>query len=452
MAQFDLIVIGAGPGGYETALLAAERGKKVLLVNGGHLGGTCLNAGCIPTKCMVRDAAVVSMMKDPEEFGVANVSFDVDFSRVVERRNKVVSTLREGIDALLKRAKVTVVEGFASFVDASSIRVNDEVYSASDIIIATGSESKSIPVPGADEKWVLDSTDILSIDYIPQSLTIVGGGVIGLEFASVFNAFGSEVTVVEFLKNIAPTFDSDISKRLKQSLSKRGVKVLTGAAVKRIEKNEEGQIVTWFDLKGKEDSVISSDILMAVGRRPNVDGLNLEAAGVEFSPRGIPVDDMMRTNVPHIYAIGDVNARMMLAHVATYQGKRALNAIDGISDDIRFDVIPAALFTAPECGMVGVTEDAAKEKGIEIKVGKSFYRANGKALAGGESDGLCKLIFEAASDRLIGAHIMGAEAAILAQQCADFITLGATRQAISDTVFGHPTLSEVVLAAVNSVH
>ncbi len=452
MAQFDLIVIGAGPGGYETALLAAERGKKVLLVNGGRLGGTCLNAGCIPTKCMVRDAAVVSMMKDPEEFGVANVSFDVDFSRVVERRNKVVSSLREGIDALLKRAKVSVVEGFASFVDASSIRVNDEVYSASDIIIATGSESKSIPVPGADEKWVLDSTDILSIDYIPRSLTIVGGGVIGLEFASVFNAFGSEVTVVEFLKNIAPTFDSDISKRLKQSLSKRGVKVLTGAAVKRIEKNEEGQIVTWFDLKGKEDSVLSSDILMAVGRRPNVDGLNLEAAGVEFSPRGIPVDDMMRTNVPHIYAIGDVNARMMLAHVATYQGKRALNAIDGISDDIRFDVIPAALFTAPECGMVGVTEDAAKETGIDIKVGKSFYRANGKALAGGESDGLCKLIFEAATDRLIGAHIMGAEAAILAQQCADFITLGATRQAISDTVFGHPTLSEVVLAAVNSVH
>ena len=452
MAQFDIIVIGAGPGGYETALLAAERGKKVLLVNGGRLGGTCLNAGCIPTKCMVRDAAIVSMMKDPEEFGVANVSFDVDFSRVVERRNKVVSTLREGIDALLKRAKVTVVEGFASFVDASSIRVNEEVYTASDIIIATGSESKSIPVPGADEKWVLDSTDILAIDYIPKSLTIVGGGVIGLEFASVFNAFGSDVTVVEFLKNIAPTFDSDISKRLKQSLSKRGVKVLTGAAVKRIEKNEEGQIVTWFDLKGKEDSVISSDILMAVGRRPNVDGLNLEAAGVEFSPRGIPVDDMMRTNVPHIYAIGDVNARMMLAHVASYQGKRALNAIDGVSDDIRFDVIPAALFTDPECGMVGLTEDAAKEKGINIKVGKSFYRANGKALAGGESDGICKLIFEAESDRLVGAHIMGAEAAILAQQCADFITLGATRQAISDTIFGHPTLSEVVLAAVNSVH
>lgn len=452
MAQFDIIVIGAGPGGYETALLAAERGKKVLLVNGGRLGGTCLNAGCIPTKCMVRDAAIVSLMKDPEEFGVANVSFDVNFSRVVERRNKVVSTLREGIDALLKRAKVTVVEGFASFVDASSIRVNEEVYTASDIIIATGSESKSIPVPGADEKWVLDSTDILAIDYIPKSLTIVGGGVIGLEFASVFNAFGSDVTVVEFLKNIAPTFDSDISKRLKQSLSKRGVKVLTGAAVKRIEKNEEGQIVTWFDLKGKEDSVISSDILMAVGRRPNVDGLNLEAAGVEFSPRGIPVDDMMRTNVPHIYAIGDVNARMMLAHVASYQGKRALNAIDGVSDDIRFDVIPAALFTDPECGMVGLTEDAAKEKGINIKVGKSFYRANGKALAGGESDGICKLIFEAESDRLVGAHIMGAEAAILAQQCADFITLGATRQAISDTIFGHPTLSEVVLAAVNSVH
>lgn len=446
----DLIIIGAGPGGYETALLAAERGKKVVLVNGGHLGGTCLNAGCIPTKCMVKDAAVVSTCRDAGEFGVADVKFEIDFNRVIERRDRVVTQLREGIDGLLRKAGVTVVEGHAHFVDASTVRVGEEEYTAADIIIATGSESKALPIPGADADWVLDSTAILKLEYIPARLTVVGGGVIGLEFASVFNAFGSEVTVVEYMKNIAPTFDSDISKRLKQALSKRGVKIITRAAVKKIEQNEAYGIVTTYELKGKEETVVSTDLLMAVGRRPNVEGLDLEKAGVDYSPKGIPVDDNMRTNVEHIYAIGDVNARMMLAHVASYQGRRALNAIDGRTDEIRLDVVPAALFTYPECAMAGLTEEQCKERGIAVKIGKSFYRANGKALAEGESDGLCKLIFDAATGEMIGAHIMGAEASLLAQQCCDFITRRLTSAQIRDIVFGHPTLSEIVLAAVDA--
>lgn len=447
----DLLIIGAGPGGYETALLAAERGKKVILVNGGQLGGTCLNAGCIPTKCMVKDAAVVSMCREHGEFGVSDVRFEVDFNRVIARRAAVFGQLRDGIAGLLKKAGVTVVEGKAVFKNANTVTVGEEEYSARDIIIATGSESKSLPVPGADAEWVLDSTGILNLEYIPAHLVIVGGGVIGLEFASVFRAFGSEVTVIEFMKNIAPTFDSDISKRLKQALSKRGVKIITGAAVKRLEQNDEYQIVTTYDLKGKEESVVSADVLMAVGRRPNVDGLNLEAAGVDYSSRGIPVDDNMRTNVEHIYAIGDVNARLMLAHVASFQGQRALNVIDGKSDSIRFDVVPAALFTDPECAMVGLTEEQCKEKGIPVKTGKSFFRANGKALAGGESDGLCKLLFDAETEELLGAHIMGAEAALLAQQCCDFITARRTLTDIKETIFGHPTLSEVILAAAHSV-
>lgn len=447
----DLLIIGAGPGGYETALLAAERGKKVILVNGGQLGGTCLNAGCIPTKCMVKDAAVVSMCRDHGEFGVSDVRFEVDFNRVIARRATVVGQLREGIAGLLKKAGVTVVEGKAVFKNANTVTVGEEEYSARDIIIATGSESKSLPVPGADAEWVLDSTGILNLEYIPAHLVIVGGGVIGLEFASVFRAFGSEVTVIEFMKNIAPTFDSDISKRLKQALSKRGVKIITGAAVKRLEQNDEYQIVTTYELKGKEESVVSTDVLMAVGRRPNVDGLNLEAAGVDYSSRGIPVDDNMRTNVEHIFAIGDVNARLMLAHVASFQGQRALNVIDGKSDSIRFDVVPAALFTDPECAMAGLTEEQCKEKGIPVKTGKSFFRANGKALAGGESDGLCKLLFDAETEELLGAHIMGAEAALLAQQCCDFITARRTLKDIKETIFGHPTLSEVILAAAHSV-
>lgn len=447
----DLLIIGAGPGGYETALLAAERGKKVILVNGGQLGGTCLNAGCIPTKCMVKDAAVVSMCREHGEFGVSDVRFEVDFNRVIARRAAVVGQLREGIAGLLKKAGVTVVEGKAVFRNANTVAVGEEEFSARDIIIATGSESKSLPVPGADAEWVLDSTGILNLEYIPAHLVIVGGGVIGLEFASVFRAFGSEVTVIEFMKNIAPTFDSDISKRLKQALSKRGVKIITGAAVKRLEQNDEYQLVTTYELKGKEESVVSTDVMMAVGRRPNVDGLGLEAAGVDYSSRGIPIDDNMRANVEHIYAIGDVNARLMLAHVASFQGQRALNVIDGKSDSIRFDVVPAALFTDPECAMVGLTDEQCKEKGIPVKTGKSFFRANGKALAGGESDGLCKLLFDAETEELLGAHIMGAEAALLAQQCCDFITARRTLTDIKETIFGHPTLSEVILAAAHSV-
>lgn len=445
--RYDILIIGAGPGGYHTALLAAERGKKVALVAGGPLGGTCLNEGCIPTKCMVKDATVVSQCRETELLDLSELPVDVNFNKVVERRSQVVTQLRDGVASLLDKAKVDVIEGMASFKDASTVTVGGQEYSVDKIIIATGSSSKALPIPGADADYVLDSTGILNIEYVPESLVIVGGGVIGLEFASVFSAFGSQVTVIEFMKNIAPTFDSDISKRLKQSLSRRGIKIITGAAVKKIEQNDEYKVVTTYDLKGKEESVVSSDILMAVGRKPNVEGLNLEAAGVTYSPKGIPVDDNMQTNVENIYAIGDVNARMMLAHVASYQGERALNAIDGVSDNIRFDVVPAALFTIPECAMAGMTEEQCKEKGISVKIGKSFYRANGKALAENETDGICKLIFNVGTEELLGAHIMGAEAALLAQQCCDFITARRTATDICQTIFGHPTLSEIILDA-----
>lgn len=443
----DIIIIGAGPGGYETALLAASRGKKVVLINGGQLGGTCLNAGCIPTKCMVKDAEIVESLSHASEFSADNVKFDVDFNRVVERRNKVVEQLRNGVAILLDKAKVCVVEGKARFKDEFTVTVGEKEFNAEHIIIATGSESKALPVPGADAEWVLDSTGILNLEYVPESLVIVGGGVIGLEFASVFNAFGSDVTVIEFMKNIVPAFDSDISKRLKQTLSKKGIKIITGAAVKRLEQNSDYQPVITYEIKGKEENIVASNVLMAVGRKPNLSGLNLVAAGVHYSEKGIPVDDDMRTNVSHIYAIGDVNARMMLAHVATYQGKRAVNAIDGIADNIRFDVVPSAVFTNPECAMAGLTEEQCKEKDIPVRVGKSFYRANGKALAMGESDGICKLIFNADTDELIGAHIMGADAALLAQQCCDLITARKTCREIRETIFGHPTLSEIILAA-----
>lgn len=452
MQQSDLIIIGAGPGGYETALAAASRGMSVTLFNGDRLGGTCLNEGCIPTKCLCRNAEVVAMFKEADQFGIDDFTFTFDFNKVQERKNGVVSQLREGIAGMLAKAKVNVVESMGSFKDRHTVVDTDgNEYTAPSIIIATGSTSRSLPIEGHDLACVKDSTAMLAIDYVPESLTIIGGGVIGMEFASIFSAMGSKVTVIEFMKQILPPFDSDIAKRLKQTLTKKGIKIITGAAAKKIEQNEDYEIVVTYEAKGKEEQVVSSDLLMAVGRAPRVAGLNLEAAGVEFSPRGIPVDDNMRTNVPGIYAIGDVNARMMLAHVASYQGLRALNTIQETDDTIDFGCVPSAVFTVPECGMGGMTEEQCKAAGMQISVGQSFFRANGKALALGEPDGICKLIFDKENDeRLVGIHIMGAQAADLAQQGVDFMKSGATRHTIENTIFGHPTVSEVILAACHA--
>ena len=446
----DLIIIGAGPGGYETALAAAQRGMTVTLFNGANLGGTCLNEGCIPTKCFCRDAEVVSTFKHGDEFGIDDFTFSVDFNKILARKNSVVETLRSGIDVMLTKAKVNVVNAMASFKDEKTVVANGEEYTADRIIIASGSLSKSLPIPGHDLECVKDSTQMLSIDYIPASLTIIGGGVIGMEFASIFSQLGSQVTVIEFMKQILPPFDSDIAKRLKQTLSKKGVKIITGAAAKEIKQNEFYEIEVIYELKGKEEKVVSSDLLMAVGRAPRVDGLNLEAAGVEYTPRGIKVDENMRTNVEGVYAIGDVNAKMMLAHVASFQGVRALNDIEGKSDKIRFDLVPSAVFTVPECGMVGKTEEQCKAEGIEVMIGQSFFRANGKSLALGEPDGLCKLIFRKDNGLLIGAHIMGVEAADLAQQCADLMNRDTKLAEMTDIIFGHPTVSEVLLTAAHA--
>ncbi|MDE6812049.1 MAG: dihydrolipoyl dehydrogenase [Muribaculaceae bacterium] len=451
MEKSDLIIIGAGPGGYETALAAASAGLQVTLFNGDRLGGTCLNEGCIPTKCLCKNAEVIDTMREGEVFGLDDFTFTLDYNQVVARKNDVVDQLRSGIATMLKSAKVNVVNARARFIDAHTVEADGMQYYADNIIIATGSESRSLPIEGHDLECVKDSTSLLNLEYIPESLTIIGGGVIGMEFASIFASFGSKVTVIEYMKQILPPFDTDIAKRLKQSLTKRGIKIVTSAAAKKIEQNENYEIVVTYESKGKEESIVSSDLLMAVGRAPRVNDLNLDKAGVEYSNKGIPVNDAMQTNVEHIYAIGDVNARMMLAHVATFQGFRALNSILGKKDDIRFDIIPSAVFTHPECGMVGLTEEQCKSSGIEILIGQSFFRANGKALTMAAPDGLCKLIFNKDDKKLIGAHIMGVEAADLAQQCADLMNRNATLEDMRNIIFSHPSVSEVIMSALHNV-
>ena len=452
-----IIIIGAGPGGYETALLAAKRGVEVVLVEAGQVGGTCLNEGCIPTKAFCKNAEVIDGLREAEEFGVTGLSYGFDFNAVTSRKNAVVEQLRGGVEGLLGHKNITLVRGMASFKDQHTVLVNDVEISADYIIIATGSVSASLPIPGADLPGILTSKEILDLQEVPKKLCVIGGGVIGLEFASIFKSFGSEVTVLEYFKEILPRFDSDLSKRLKQSLGKRGIEICTQAQVTGIEEtavmSNEVETSTYkvsYTRKGKEEVVEADKVLMAVGRKANISSLNLADVGIEFTSRGIVVDDRtMQTNVPHIYAVGDINGKMMLAHAATFQGIVALDHIMGIENDIDLSVMPAAVFTSPEAASVGMTEEECKEAGIAIRCLKSFFRANGKAVTMGETDGFCKLI--AADDgRILGCHLYGPHSSDIVQEACALISRKATIEQFKDIIHTHPTLTEVLQAAVHN--
>ena len=455
-----VIIIGAGPGGYETALLAAKRGVEVVLIESGHVGGTCLNEGCIPTKAFCKNAEVLDGLREAEAFGVTGLSYDFDFKAVAARKNAVVEQLRGGVEGLLGHKLITLVRGKASFKDAHTVTVDGQDYVGDYIIIATGSVSASLPIPGADLPGILTSREILDLEEVPQRLCVIGGGVIGLEFASVFRSFGSEVTVLEYFKEILPRFDSDLSKRLKQSLGKRGIEINTQAQVTGIEKSD-GVYKVSFTRKGKEEVVEADKVLMAVGRKANVGSLNLADIGIEFTPRGIVVDEKtMQTNVPHIYAVGDINGKMMLAHAATFQGIVALDHIMGIENGIALSVMPAAVFTSPEAASVGMTEEDCKEAGIPIKALKSFFRANGKAVTMGETDGFCKVIVAAEPKegaespyepgRILGCHLYGPHASDIVQEACALITRKATIKEFEDIIHTHPTLTEVLQSAVHN--
>ncbi len=444
-----LIIIGAGPGGYETALLAAKRGVEVVLIEAGHVGGTCLNEGCIPTKSFCKNAEVIDGLKEAEAFGVTGLSYGFDFGAVVTRKNAVVEQLRGGVEGLLGHKLITLVHGKASFKDDHTVVVDGQEYEADYIMIATGSVSASLPIPGADLPGILTSKEILDIEEVPQRLCVIGGGVIGLEFASIFNSFGSEVTVVEYCKDILPRFDTDLAKRLKQSLGKRGIEINTQSQVLSISETG-GEYTVTYSRKGKEETVVADKVLMAVGRRANVGSLNLADAGIEFTPRGIAVNEYMQTNIPHIYAVGDINGKIMLAHAATFQGIAALDHIMGIENEIDLSVMPAAVFTSPEAASVGKTEDECKVAGIPVKCLKSFFRANGKAVTMAETDGFCKVVVHAETGHLLGCHLYGPHASDIIQEACALITRKATLDQFASVIHTHPTLTEVLQSAIHS--
>lgn len=455
-----IIIIGAGPGGYETALLAAGRGVEVILIESAHVGGTCLNEGCIPTKAFCKNAEVIDGLKEASAFGVTDLSYGFDFKAVTARKNAVVEQLRGGVEGLLSHKLITLVRGRASFKDEHTVVVDGQEYDADYILIATGSVSASLPIPGADLPGILTSREILDMEEVPKSLCVIGGGVIGLEFASIFRSFGSEVTVLEYCKDILPRFDTDLAKRLKQSLGKRGIEICTQAQVTEIGQEGDAYRVS-FTRKGKEESVVADKVLMAVGRRANTTSLNLADVGIAFDRRGIIVNEYMQTNVPHIYAVGDINGLMMLAHAATFQGIVALDHIMGLENGIDLSVMPAAVFTSPEAASVGKTEDECKEAGIPVKCLKSFFRANGKAVTMGETDGFCKVVVAAepkdgseplpdhVPGRILGCHLYGPHASDIVQEACALISRKATLEEFAGIIHTHPTLTEVLQSAVH---
>ena len=414
MSEVDLIIIGAGPGGYRAAEYAAKQGLKVVIFEGAEVGGTCLNVGCIPTKTYVHSAT---------------------FAEARERMAQVVPQLRAGVESILSHPNITLVREKAQFVDSHTVTSltfsPSHPLTSKNIIIATGSETKWLPIKGSDDPRVVDSTGLLNLETLPKRLAIIGAGVIGMEFASVFSRFGSEVTVIEYLKECLPALDSDIAKRLRKTLEKRGITFKMKTAVEDI-------------------ADIDADvILMATGRKPRVQS-DFANAGIEFDERkGVQTDENFETTVKGVYAIGDVNGRQMLAHAAEMQAIRAVNHIIGKQDGIDFSIMPAAIFTEPEAACVGPTEDQLKEQGIDYECRKSFWRANGKALAMGETEGLLKL-FVSPDGLILGCHAYGAHSADIVQEVSVLMCRHTTIAELADMVHIHPTLSEILKTAAEA--
>lgn len=444
MFDFDVAVIGGGPGGYVAAIKAAQAGLKTAIVEKENFGGTCLNVGCIPTKALVKSVQVLETAKKAAEFGIEGIdpkSVRVSMEKLQARKNAVVKQLVGGVNALLRANKATVIEGAASLVDANTFAVDGKKkYTAKNIILATGSESV---MPGfiqyEGNTNIITSTKGLSLSEIPESMTIIGGGVIGVEFAYVYASLGTKVTIVELMKTILPMVDEEIAKLATKTLQKIGVTFHTGCGVKKISGNK-----VIFDENGKDNFVESQYTLMAVGRAPFTKGLNAEGIGIEFDRRAIKVDSHMRTNITNIYAIGDLNGKSMLAHTASREAEIAVENILGRPEEMNYDTIPSCIYMEPEIAAVGLTEQQAREKYGKIKVGKFPMSANGKSLIEGDKSGMMKVILDAEYNQILGVHMFAVHATDMIAEIVAAMNLEATAEEIIASVHPHPTVSEAV--------
>lgn len=439
--MYDIIIIGAGPGGYEMAEKAGHHGQKVLLVEKAHLGGVCLNWGCIPTKTLLNSAKHYVHAKEAPEFGVnvGDVSFDL--KKVMSWKQDVIETLRAGIAGQMKKSKVTVLKGTARLLGSGKVEVDGEIHEGKHIVIATGGSPFVPPIPGADQDHVMTSTDILEIDTLPESLVVIGGGVIGIEFASFFSSLGIQVDVIEMLDEIIPFMDKGQAKRFRAAL-KGNVDFHLGSKVTAI----DGHDVKYTDKKGEEQIINADIVLMSVGRSPNIGNLGLEEAKVDFDRRGIKTDEQMRTNLPNVYAIGDVTGKSQLAHSATRMGEVALNTILGKPDRFRMSAIPWAVYSMPEIAGCGLTEDQAKEAGFTVESASLPLMMSGRFLAenGKKGPGQVKVVKDAETDVLLGVHMFGAYSSEIIWGVAAMIESELRIKDVQEIVFPHPTVGEVI--------
>ncbi len=451
--MFDVIVIGGGPGGYVSAIKAAQLGGKVALVEGGNLGGTCLNVGCIPTKALVHSATTYINAKEAGRFGVETGEVRLNLRGAMAHKERTVQQLVSGVETLLKGNGVQVYRGWAKVPAPGKVQVtfedkSQETLETKNIILATGSSQQLPPVSQESLAHTISSDDALSLEQVPEKLLVIGGGVLGVEFACIWNAFGSRVEMVKRSPLILPPIDEEISRRLMPILRRKGITVNSGIYVKEI-KEEGGEKVLIADTKdGEKKEFRAHVILVAMGRVPNFGGIDLDGLGIAYDRRGVKTDDSMRTNVPGIWAIGDVVGRTFLAPVASYEGIAAVQTMFGNETKMDYSAVPSCVFSIPECASVGLKESEAKEKGIPVKVSKFPFSANGRAQAIGETDGLVKVIAHADTGKLLGMHILGPHADDLIHEGALALKADLTAKDVADMIHAHPTLPEAVLEAM----
>ena len=450
--EVDVLVIGAGPGGYVAAIRAAQLGKKVTLVEKENVGGTCLNVGCIPSKALISAAERYEQMQNDPGMGIVAENVKVDFAKVQEWKQGIVAKLTGGVESLLKGNKVEVISGEAIFLGPNEVRVNREYESErlkfEHCIVATGSkptELKAFPFGGR----ILSSTEVLNLSELPKSMVVIGGGYIGVELSQMFAKFGTEVTLLEAESQILPTFERQLAQLVQKNMKKLKINVVRNAMAQSVEQNEDSVTVT-YTVKDKEEQVTADYLLVTVGRKPNTEDLGLDIAGVKVDEKGlIVVDDQCRTSNERIFAIGDIVAGPALAHKASYEGKVAAEVIAGQASAVDYKVIPSVVFSDPEVATVGLTEAEAKEKGYEVAAGKFPYAANGRALSLNSTDGFVKVVANMDNGVMLGAQIIGSEASNLIAELALAIEMGATLEDVALTIHAHPTLGEMTMEAAD---
>lgn len=446
----DLLIIGGGPGGYIAAIYGAKHGLNVTLVEKDTLGGTCLNVGCIPTKALVKSAEVCQTIRNSEEFGLMlDGELHIDMGKIINRKDEVKDRLVAGVEFLMKKNKIQVFKGEASFLSNNSVVVNGETsynIEFKDVIIATGSRMSRVSIPGIDLPFVMNSTEALSSNELPSSVTIVGGGVIGMEFAFIYRNLGVEVSVIEYMDRLLTMVDKDVSREIKKACKKAGIKVVNNAKVLRIEDNDKGLANVVFENNKGEQIVESEKVLIAIGREPNMENLAIENTDVLLNEngRGIAVNEHMKTNVDNIYGIGDVTNIIQLAHVASHQGIVAVDNILGNHRSIDYKAVPNVVFTSPEIATVGLTEEQCIEQSLDYSVSKVSYMSNGKALTMKQTEGFIKLIKDNTNGKILGCSIIGADASSLISTLTLAISSGVTDEELRETIFPHPTTSEVI--------